>query len=81
MKTDMIVRTGERLFLVQYSEDVTDVDISNLGDLKGLVTLGGGAVKISHFWNGKFTKMSKRDLVEMLEANQLSSEFVKRING
>ena len=80
MKTDMIVRTGERLFLVQYSEDVTDVDMGNLGDLEGLVTLGDGAVGISHFWNGRFREMSKRDLVEMLEANQLSSGFVRLIS-
>lgn len=79
MKTDMIVRTGERLFLVQYSKDAIDVDMGNLEDLKGLVTLGGGAAKISHFWNGRFRKMSKRVLVEMLEANKLSSEFVKLI--
>ena len=79
MKTKLIVKTDERLFLIHYSFDMGKKDICNLEQLEQLVKNSNGVDKIEHFWNGKFKKISKHDLKNMLEANKLNTNFLKLV--
>ncbi len=38
-------------------------------------------VTLYHFWNGKQTKMYRKELRAMLEAAKLPSEFVNKLTG
>lgn len=75
MRTDSLVRTGERVFLIYYLDDT--VDMCNLTSLRNYIVSANGYKKIEHFWNSKFEKYSEKELKEMLIANKLKTDFLK----
>lgn len=79
MKNKLTINTNERIFLIHYQFDMGLKDMCNLAQIENLVKSSNGVDKIEHFWNGKFTKISKKDLKAMLEANRLDTKFIDSI--
>lgn len=79
MKTALTINTGERIFLVHYHFEMGRVDMCNLHQLEGLVKAGNEVKLIQHFWNGKFTRISKKDLRAMLQSMGHATEFLTLI--
>lgn len=76
MKNKITLNTDERIFLIDYLFDMGRQDMCNLEHLESLIKNSNGVKKISHFWGGKFVKISKKDLKEMLQANQMRYDFI-----
>ena len=79
MKNKLVINTDERIFLLHYLFDMGRKDMCNLRQIEALVRDSNGVQKIDHFWNGKFVRISKKDLKSMLEANFLDAGFLKLI--
>jgi len=71
---------SERLFMVETIDANSDIStgICHLSDLQTTITELGGAyaTKVSHYWNHKWTRISKRDIISMLQANGYNHSFL-----
>lgn len=82
MKTT--INNNERIFLIQSVNTLNTISIvCNLSNIPFILAenFDGIKYKISHLWNGKFTRVSKKYLSEMYEANQIDpNNVVNTIN-
>ena len=78
MKSNTI-KTDERIFKVDLSWSMGKYELCNLADLERIVINSKGVDRISHLWDGKFKRISKKDLKQMLEAHRLDTEFLTLI--
>ncbi len=68
------VNSNERVFLIAYQGFKTMNLFCNLKDIPNVLKNEfekNDQYTISHFWNGKFKRASKKYLNEMFEANQI----------
>lgn len=73
------IKTDERVFQVHLLFDMGKKILCNLDQLEQVVSCSNGVNKIEHLWNGKFKRISKKDLKSMLEANKLNTEFLNLV--
>lgn len=77
MLTTLQISTGETILKVEYNNAFgNQFDLCNLGQLVQLHKNSekyGYIKKISRFWNGKFERLSKKTVNELLEANKLTT--------
>lgn len=78
MKTT--IDNTQRIFFIQRLGFGTRHFVCNLADIEKVLKVYfevNDEYTISHIWDGKLKRMSKKALREMLEANQLSYNFIK----
>lgn len=73
------IKTDERIFKVNHNFNMCKYDLGNLADLKQIVEKSTSVKSVEHLWNGKFKRISKKDLKQMLEAHRLDTEFLTLI--
>ena len=73
------IKTDERIFMVHHNFNMSRVSLCNIEGLEDVVINSNGIKKIEHLYNNKFTKISKKDLKEILEGNNLNAEFLKLV--
>lgn len=74
-KNNLTVKTGQRIFLVHYLFSMGKQDMCNLEELNRLFKVSQ-VKKVQHFWNGKFTQISRKDIKDMCERAKLPHEHI-----